>query len=110
MGSMDHFRASGRFRVVTLPIPPGVKSLPSSTRPSSVRSVLHRGAPALLGVLVVVVLGAGALRLGQSNLDAAAQDRVGSRQRLVQAQRNQMASYLDPAQQTTSGQVAFLQP
>jgi PAS domain-containing protein len=87
-----------------------VKLVSSATSTRSRQSVLQRGAPAFLGVVVILVLGIGALRVGQSNLDAAARDRVASRERLVTAQREQMAYYLDPAHQTTAGRVTLVQP
>jgi diguanylate cyclase (GGDEF)-like protein/PAS domain S-box-containing protein len=60
--------------------------------------MLRRSLPAVMGVIVVGVLGAAALQIGQSNLRAAQDDRMRSREGLVSGYQANVANGLDPRQ------------
>jgi diguanylate cyclase (GGDEF)-like protein/PAS domain S-box-containing protein len=73
-----------------------VKRPASPRRTRSLRAVLHRATPAVAGLVVILVLGVVALRVGESNLRAAESDRLQARHNLVAGLRRNVGAALDP--------------
>jgi diguanylate cyclase (GGDEF)-like protein/PAS domain S-box-containing protein len=72
--------------------------------------MLRRSVPALMGVVVVGILGAAALQIGQSNLRAAQDDRVRSREGLVSGHQANVANGLEPTQRLAMVLIPRLSP